>query len=149
MPRRSSASLSMPRLAKREMPRPDVPYELNEQEGAIWNAIVKAMPADYFNEAQQHMLASLCTAIVEKRRAKAELDHERAKTRAQKRIVSNLKRDWSRFAQLEQQLMRNMRLTHQSVYYPETAATRQKTARREASEVESLFEGNDDEMSEV
>jgi hypothetical protein len=124
-------------------PKLDVPYDLTEAEGAIWRAIVDAMPADYFSSAQVDGLKSLCQCIVMKDEVKRELEAERAKKRPRLKDVTKLRHEWQRLMDMEHKLMRSMRLWHQSVYHHRTAATRHKEGMAEAVEAGQLWDEND------
>lgn len=144
MPRKSNAALLVPEMPKAEMLRPDVPYDLNENEGAVWNAIVDTMPADYFSPAQVPMLKTLCQMVVEQADAKAKWEAEKAKKKPNEKKLVEKRREWMQTADMVMRLMRSMRLTHQSVYFPQTAASKQANERQHASAANELWEANDE-----
>ncbi len=147
MPRQSSAALSVHQAAAVEVPRPDVPYDLTEAEGAVWNAVVSTMPADYFSPAQLPMLKMLCQMVVEAADLKRRLDAEKARRRPNAKYVSEKRRDWMQVSNMVVNLMRQMRLTHQSVYFAQTAGSRQKAARQAATD--ALWASNEDDLADA
>ena len=112
MPRKSTAELLVPPTPKRELPRPDVPYDLNEAEGAVWHAVVDTMPADYFTPAQIPMLKIMCQMSVDSVELKAQLDAEKAKKRVNHKRVEARRREWVHAT--------SMRLTQQAAKRLET-----------------------------
>jgi hypothetical protein len=51
-----------------ELPRPDAPYELDDEETIVWRDVVEAMPADHFIAANFPILTQYCRHVVEARR---------------------------------------------------------------------------------
>lgn len=43
---------------------PDAPYDLNDDEAAVWRSVVATKPADYFGPETQPMLAQYCRHVV-------------------------------------------------------------------------------------
>lgn len=55
------ATLRMPQPVH----RPDAPYDLNDEQSALWQQIVEDLPADHFTGRLQPMLADYCRHTVE------------------------------------------------------------------------------------
>jgi hypothetical protein len=142
---KSAASLLTP-TAISNLPKPEIPYDLTEPESRVWQAVVNALPADYFSSAQMDGLKSLCQCVVMKCEAKAELEAEKSKKRPRLTVLAQKKRDWVRLVELEHKLMRSMRLTHQAVYHHRTAATRHKDGKIEAMSGGELWGANEGVM---
>lgn len=73
MPRKSAASMAVKPVAEAAtatpLPqRPEPPETLPEAARALWRAICKSRPADYFDRANQELLEIYCRAMVENRR---------------------------------------------------------------------------------
>ena len=67
--RRSAASLLMVPAAVEQFPRQRPPAELSREQAAVWNAIVRAEPADWFSAPTRPVLVQYCRHIVAARRA--------------------------------------------------------------------------------
>jgi hypothetical protein len=67
--RRSAASLLVVPAAVEQIPRQRPPAELTREQAAIWNAIVRAEPADWFPAPTRPVLVQYCRHIVAARRA--------------------------------------------------------------------------------
>lgn len=48
--------------------RPDAPYELSDEQAAVWRAVVDSMPADWFGRETQDLLTHYCRHVVAARR---------------------------------------------------------------------------------
>jgi hypothetical protein len=48
--------------------RPDVPYDLTDDEGAVWRSVVDAEAADWFRPSQLPMLTQYCRHVVSSRK---------------------------------------------------------------------------------
>ena len=71
MPRKSAASLTV--VPGFSDARIEPPSHLDEDEAAIWHAIVDSLPADYFRPGDAPLLAAFCTASVFYERARSDL----------------------------------------------------------------------------
>ena len=71
MAQRGRKSAESQELAALRMPeaihRPDAPYDLTDEQSALWLQIVEDMPADHFTGRLQPMLADYCRHTVEAR----------------------------------------------------------------------------------
>jgi hypothetical protein len=67
--RRSAASLLVVPAAVEQIPRQRPPAELSREQAAVWSAIVRAEPADWFSASTRPVLVQYCRHIVAARRA--------------------------------------------------------------------------------
>jgi hypothetical protein len=115
MPRKSTAE-QLVKQVPFEPVRPDAPYFLNDEEAEVWRRIVGSLPADYFAAFQWDLLTELCGHLIELRYVKRQLEAERRKRKPNLKVAKDWKLQWSKETTTVNQLMRAMRLTHQSVY---------------------------------
>jgi hypothetical protein len=125
MPRKSPDAILTPPPV-RAAPKLDVPYNLNERQGAIWRAVTDAMPADYFSSAQVPQLTSYCVAVCIRQDIEAELERELAKKKPREKVVDRKRMDLKQWMLTTDRLARSMRLTHQAVLYEATAGNAHK-----------------------
>jgi hypothetical protein len=104
-----------------ELPRPDAPYDLDDEETIVWRDVVEAMPADHFIPANYHLLTQYCRHVVEARRIKQMIKeyHDLRRTKAGRAEFSYSTFFALQEAQLSQSRMvfmfsRAMRLTQQA-----------------------------------
>jgi hypothetical protein len=67
--RRSAASLQVVTAAGEQNHRQRPPGELSREQAAVWSAIVRAEPADWFSASTRPVLVQYCRHIVAARRA--------------------------------------------------------------------------------
>ena len=125
--RRSGAASSTPVVEVEFSRRPTPPDDLNEQEAAIWTAVVNSEPVDFFGTAAlRNLLADYC-----RHRASADMlskligefqpewmDHPLGAKR-----YGNLTRMRDRETRAAADKATKLRLTNQSRYTPQAAAT--------------------------
>jgi hypothetical protein len=126
MPRKSAAAQLVEQVPLSGQVRPDAPYDLNDEEADVWRRIVGSLPCDYFAAFQWDLLVELCGHVVEARYVWAQLWAERRKKKPKADLVRDWKQQWKSETTSINQLMRAMRMTHQSVYHLATAANVQK-----------------------
>lgn len=124
--RKSAAALAVVVTPLQAM-RPPPPAELTEEQGEEWRSVVSRMPADWFTREHFAMLSSYCRHV--------------CRERSLSKLIDEFQMEWCRkaggserldklLAMAEREtrsvlaLARSMRLTHQSKYKSETAATR-------------------------
>lgn len=118
--RKSSAALQVLRDPVETVPRPDVPYDLTDEQGEEWIAIVNTMPADWFMRGNYALLGQYCRHVVAARRI-AQLIEQAAGGEGldRKEFVELLKQQEAESRAI-MTLLRSMRLTQQSVFRSET-----------------------------
>lgn len=100
-----------------ELPRPDAPYELDDEESVVWRDVVESMPADHFIPANYHLLTQLCRHIVEARRIEQLVkDYRSRKNRTDfnYKTYAELQKVLLSQTQMIQRLSCSMRLTQQA-----------------------------------
>lgn len=126
--RTSSEAASTRARVTIEPDRPDPPADLSPEARAEWAEIVAAMPADWFPRETWPLLAAFCRHAATARRLSAWLEQtERAEGfQADEwlRLVDQQRRESTVLASLATKL----RLSNQSRYRPQTAATRREKA---------------------
>jgi hypothetical protein len=124
--RESAASLSVaPVTGLPERPEP-LPH-LTEEEAAEWRAIVSTKPADWFMRDSQPVLAAYCQAICMNRDLVEMWNNEKGKLESAillKDLISSV----TKTSNLVAQLATKLRLTQQSRYTAQSAATANKRA---------------------
>ena len=75
MPRKSAAELAVAPRVVEVTPRPVAPSHLADEEAAEWEAIVSALPADWFPRDTHALLEQHCQHIIRARRI-AQLIHD-------------------------------------------------------------------------
>ncbi|RJT32104.1 hypothetical protein D3227_27270 [Mesorhizobium waimense] len=129
--RKSAEALTVVTLANRIAP--DAPYHLTDAQAAIWRGIVDTLPAEFFPSESFDTLAAYCRHACEVRRLSGEV--ERFKTEWL-RDGEGLRRYGVliKLRELEVRSMlaaaRSLRLTNQSRYRADSAATRSKPLTR-------------------
>ncbi len=68
MPRKSAAELAVAPNVVEVTPRPVAPTTLTDEEASEWDAIVSALPADWFPRDTHAMLEQHCKHIIQARR---------------------------------------------------------------------------------
>jgi hypothetical protein len=73
MPRKSAESRDLAKIVQNpiEIPRPDAPYDLTDEEAQEWIAIVNRMEAGHFPRETWPLLTSYCRITVQDRRNEA------------------------------------------------------------------------------
>jgi len=107
--------------------RPDAPYDLSDAAADQWRMIVASMPADHFAPSHYTMLTQLCRHKVESNRVNQLIEACCAKRKGKTFDVNEynvLLKMQNRETASINQLMRSMRLTHQSLYRGESAKMR-------------------------
>ena len=124
MSRESSASLSVANVAG--LPeRPPAPEFLSAPEADVWRDTVATKPADWFLRDSQPILAQYCKAVVLHRELSAKLDRidiQAVEPKDLEKLVAMV----CKVAALASNLATKMRLTQQSRYTPDRAATANK-----------------------
>lgn len=115
--RKSGAELSVA-VDNTRAEKLEIPPELTSEQGKEWEAVVSAMPADWFTREHEEMLANYCRHTVRHRVVSKELESfqpEDLKGDGVKRF-----NDLSKIAERESRAMlgfaRSLRMTHQSQY---------------------------------
>ena len=90
--------------------RPEPPPDLSGAQALVWRSTVDTKPPDFFDAAQFPILADYCRAVV--------LQDELAKNLCATQI-----NDFDKLAKLKTSLARSLRITNQSRYTPDRAAT--------------------------
>lgn len=124
MSRDSAAALAVASVAG--LPeKPEPPNYLSALEADIWRDTVATKPADWFMRDSQPILAQYCKAVVLHRDLSAKLeriDIESAEPKDLEKLVSMV----CKVAALASNLATKLRLTQQSRYTPQAAATANK-----------------------
>jgi hypothetical protein len=98
-----------------ERARPDAPYDLDDEEAAVWRDVVDSMPADHFIPANYHILTLYCRHVVEdKRLAQITKDYRKKRKDFNYKIYAELQKAALSQTLMIQRLSRSMRLTQQS-----------------------------------
>ena len=127
MPRKSQAA-KLVQTPLVEQVRPDIPFDLTEEEGLVWRAVIDALPPDWFNPANEPLLTRYCKQIVTARLIDTMLAAEKMRRQPNKAMLLKLaKAQMSATTQIAR-LSTKMRIAQQSVYHPVTAA--KQTARQ-------------------
>jgi hypothetical protein len=90
MPRKSAAEALVSAAVPQKI-RPDAHYDLRDDEAAVWRVVVDTMPADWFNAAQQFLLARFCKAVVTARKVDDDLAFEEGRKRPNRSVVRQLR----------------------------------------------------------
>lgn len=121
MSRESAASLSIANVAS--LPeRPAAPDFLSEPESCVWQETVATKPAEWFQRDSHPMLAQYCKAVVLHRSLSEKLDRidiAEAEPKDLEKLVSMV----CKVSSLSAALATKMRLSQQSRYTPDKAAT--------------------------
>lgn len=124
MSRESISSLSVANVAA--LPeRPDPPVYLSDLEAEVWRDTVATKPADWFMRDSQPVLTAYCKAVVLHRSLSAKLDAldiVLTEPKDLEKLVSMV----CKVAALASNLATKLRLTQQSRYTPQAAATANK-----------------------
>ena len=120
MARPSSESLS---VAAVSIPvRPDAPSDLTEYQRSIWDAVTNTKPPEWFESDSFPILRAYCIASERHRDISQELDKMEITTPDAKALMDMEEKQ----AKLIAALAVKMRLTQQSRYTPQAAATANK-----------------------
>lgn len=123
--RKSAASLAV--VTPLPGQRPEPPRELTKAQAAVWRAVVATKPADWFTEDTHPLLVKYCKHITTSCVLDQQIDefpaHLLADEDGLKRYEALL-RMRERETRAMTALARSMRLTQQSRYKAETAATK-------------------------
>lgn len=120
--RPSAASLAVaPVSALPERPEP--PSHLTEDEARVWRDVVATKPADWFARDVQPVLEAYCQAVVMMRYLHSRWHSEKLDEVKAIKTLAGLVKDTSN---LVAQLATKLRLTNQSRYTPQAAATAAK-----------------------
>ena len=127
MARKSAASLTVVPYKAPGDGRLAAPQSLSDRERLIWTKIVASKPADWFSVDTEALLTGYVTAIVSYERLSeqiklAEIDDIDTKG------MNQLQSMQERQARLMQSFATKLRLTQQSRYTPQAAATQNKLA---------------------
>lgn len=129
----SMTELMTPTDATEIVPRPDAPYDLDDDEAAEWRAQVSAMPADHFTRSTWPLLSMYCRHIVAATRlnqlAQAALNPPKVKGKKAQldvALYAGLLKSHRAETAAAQRLARSMRLTQQSYIKAETLGTAMK-----------------------
>ncbi len=122
MSQKSQILLDEPTL----IPRPDAPYELNDEEAGVWRGIVDSMPADHFATGNFPLLVRLCKHIIASRMVDQLIDHELKRKTLNSNTLIKLYAIQAKESQIITTLCRSMRLTQQSRWLPQTVARKVK-----------------------
>jgi hypothetical protein len=115
--RKSAASKSVATIMRPEaIPRPDSPYDLDDEESAEWWAVVDRMPADWFGRETHALLSQYCRHVVSARRIaqliKAALKAEAFDVDAYDQLLKLQEREGRALSSLATR----MRITQQATY---------------------------------
>lgn len=108
--------------------RLEPPPELTQAQTAVWRDVVSGYPSDWFARCLP-MLSAYCRAVVEHGRVSAVIDeHECTDNPDKIRNLNTLHQMQDRQAKLMAALATKLRMTNQSRYTPQSAATAAKRA---------------------
>jgi hypothetical protein len=131
------------------IPRPDAPYELDDEQSDIWRSIVNSMPADHFQPANFHLLAKLCKHIATGRRMDQLVESETRKRKIDDGKLARLQKMRHIETTAIVMLSRSMRLTQQSIWLPQVAGNRIKgVAARKVNLIDAPWNNEDDDGHE-
>jgi len=98
-----------------ELPRPDAPYDLDDQETIVWRDVVEAMPADHFIPANYHILTQYCRHVVEARRIEQLIkDYKKNRADFNYKTYAELQQVALSQSKMIHKLATSMRLTQQA-----------------------------------
>ena len=119
-------------------PRPNPPPSLTSEQAQECRAIVKRLPADWFERETHALLESYCRHIVTARRIAEQIERCFAETTAKTAGIDRLLKMQARESGAIAQLATKMRLSQQSGYCSKTAST----AKKQRGSASRLWEDN-------
>lgn len=103
------------------------PDTLSEEQGKIWTETVASRPPGWFGKDTAPILESYCIAIARRRFISANIEHQMSLKKPSARKCAELLALEVKQTQVIASLATKMRLTQQSRYTPQAAATASKT----------------------
>lgn len=122
--RKSVADIATRPAPTEKQARPDADYSLPDEQADVWRAVIEALPADWIGAEALPLLSAYCRTTVALRRL-GQLLHqaEFGPDPLDVNLYSMLLRNHAQQAQVLKTLGTSLRLTPQSRYRAETAAT--------------------------
>jgi hypothetical protein len=116
--RKSASALALMQVAgtTQAIQRPDVPYDLTDDEGAVWRAVVDAEPADWFRPSQLPLLSQYCRHVVRANRVAQLLLAEEKSESLEVENYDRLLKMQERESRAIASLATKMRIAQQSTY---------------------------------
>ncbi|SFP98159.1 hypothetical protein SAMN03159463_05306 [Mesorhizobium sp. NFR06] len=124
--RKSSSELASIAIATMAAPAPDAPYDLSDEAAEIWRTIVATLPADFVPREMHDVLAAHCRHVATGRFISREIDRftfDWLKVDGGIDRLAKLTAIRDREVRGALATARALRLTSQSRYRPERAAT--------------------------
>lgn len=107
--------------------RPDVPLDLTPEEGDVWQAIVDAMPADWFAAETWPLLRQYCRHTVAARRVAQLIDQAASRKEVDVSEMKDLLSMQKQESAALKALAASMRLSQQASYHHEKAGVAKKS----------------------
>ena len=108
--------------------RPEPPYNLTDDEVAVWRMTVNAMSADHFSASHFPLLVQLCRHVVTSDRVKLLIEQSCTKKELDLAAFQQLLAMQNAESSEIVRLMRSLRLSLQSVYRSDSARNRPSPA---------------------
>jgi len=104
--------------------RLEAPYDISDEAADVWRQVVESLPADWFTPASAPVLAQYCRTVIAARRV-AQLVHQAERGEGEYDVDYHLKllQAQDRISSTIKALAASLRLTPQSRYTPQRAAT--------------------------
>lgn len=96
--------------------RPDAPYELTDDQAAVWHRVANDLPADWFTPKNYDLLTLHCRHVVEATRIANLIEQEMKQRQIDVKMYNALLKMQERESRAIMASMTQMRTTHQSLY---------------------------------